>query len=146
MDEIKKEMKHNYEQDAFERLRLRHPEVRKNGMMAILRPLIEESAEWSGETWKAGFIPDAARLEGNTLTLYEIVRTHRLTEEKLSRISYFATEVYDCLEILIEVFVTDEHGENERRVFTSKDDIAWPNDSGELLTWSQHEELLQLRQ
>jgi hypothetical protein len=124
---------------AFENLKRRHPHIRKNGLRECLRQI--DAREILGSK-SLGFIPDATELIGDTLYIYEIEDTNRITSEKLAAIRTFGHDLYDtsipeCYTVLV---VVDRYGINETIVWRVKDEIMWTYEpTGEWLSESEIE-------
>ena len=118
------------EKFAFDNLKKRHPNVRKNGLRACLREM--EAHEMLGGG-SFGFIPDATEVIGDTLFIYEIEDTSKLTEAKLKTIQLFGHDLYDTAGYYTVLVVADRYGLDERRVWTVKDEIVWTHTPSEKL-------------
>src|SRR5216117_3746626 len=86
-------LKMGLEEFAFDNLKKHHPNIRKNGLRACLREIEADEMLMSGDS--LGFIPDATEVVGDTLFIYEIEDTNKLTEAKLDAIRKFGHELID---------------------------------------------------
>ena len=110
------------EKFAFDNLKKRHPNIRKNGLRACLRE-IEAYEMLEGGSF--GFIPDGTEIVGDTIFIYEIEDTSKLTEAKLSNIQLFGHDLYDTAGHYTILVVVDRYGLDEKQVLTVKDEIMW---------------------
>jgi hypothetical protein len=124
---------------AFENLEKRRPNVRKNGLRDCLRQI--QALEMLG-CKSHGFVPDATEIIGDTLYIYEIEDTCRITSEKLAAIRTFGHDLYDTSipQYYTVLVVIDRYGINETVVWRVKDEIMWTYEpTGEWLSESEIE-------
>ena len=116
----------SFENYAFNKLKDKYPNLRKNGANQCLREHCKHH-EPAEEITKAPFVPDATLLdlEKRELTLFEIEDTHPLPMRKLETIQRFGHDAYDCMFLYVKLVCTDRYGMNERVVWDVNDDIAW---------------------
>jgi hypothetical protein len=111
---------------AFKQLKLRHNGIKKNGLKFALDKIVKETgcnADEMPDHMLCGFIPDATFFDGDKLRLFEIVKTHGVTDSKMRSIELFSMNLYDCSEVLVEVIEVSGDGERERVIYRSEDDI-----------------------
>ncbi|MGA2281234.1 MAG: hypothetical protein ABSG80_13120 [Verrucomicrobiota bacterium] len=110
------------EKFAFDNLKKRHPNVRKNGLRACLREIGAYEMLMGGSF---GFVPDATEVVGDTLFIYEIEDTNKLSETKLDIIQMFSHDLYDTRGYYTVLVALNRYGTEETRVWTVKDEIKW---------------------
>jgi hypothetical protein len=122
-------MKRAYNQTehlAFNKLKPRHNGINKNGLKVALSQIVDKTGCDPVDMphhMNCGFIPDATLFDGDKLRIFEIVKTHGVTDSKMRYIERFSMDIYDCSEVLVEVIEVSGDGERESVIYRSEDDI-----------------------
>jgi hypothetical protein len=121
---------------ALTRLESRIPGLKRHSVLNTLLSIkyLEEDIEWWSEVFKGmiienNFIPDASRFvtETETLQLFEVEDSSKITFEKLNRIIHFSDVLYEYTAYWTELYSADRYGIHATLIWSSRADAHAPS-------------------
>ena len=124
------------ELESFTEISAKIPGLQRKGLKRILHHIAQRRCiDGMEKNRNIGFVPDATRFVrqpgapgtrdewDETIELWEIENTQRVSQDKFLKIQMFANDIFDLAGIFTEIHVLDAVRGSQRKAYDSRDDV-----------------------